>query len=529
MAGGKQTPRQRMVNLMYLVLTCLLALQVSSSIIDKFIFLNQSLEHSLEGARDASENALEALKKKVAAGGNASEGLEKIKRADKLKFEAAKMVGEIDKIKKKLIEESGGIDKKTGNLANPKEETKVEVYMIGREGSKNGRGYDLEKKLNGFVTWLGTEYKDLEGLPSFPKLAEGNQNNPLYKSDPIQRSKDFAQASFGQTPVVAALALLTQKQTDIIRYEQEVLKILGADELTKEVKFDKIVAIASADANIIASGSEYRAEMFISASSSKKGAVMTYNGSPVRVDADGKGEVKFTAVGKGEQEWRGTITIKKSKTADTTFNFVKKYTVVEPVLLVTSASKFPLYQNCANALETTVPALGAAYKPSFSVNNGSAVPGARTGDVTIFPTNLGDCKLTVNSGGRLAGTADFKVLPVPPPTIFLANSQGTQINSENPIPVPRSFKIVAKSDENFANTLPKEANYRVTGVEVFQFRGGRAIQTRKYSSGDIDMSQFQTRPGDGFQFKCTGVIRATSKGTTEPAKILAPYSSCQVR
>ena len=64
--GGKQTPRQRMINMMYLVLTAMLALQVSSSIIDKFIFLNASLEHSLDAARKASENALNTLKKDVA-------------------------------------------------------------------------------------------------------------------------------------------------------------------------------------------------------------------------------------------------------------------------------------------------------------------------------------------------------------------------------------------------------------------------------------------------------------------------------
>ncbi len=524
MAGGA-TPRQRMINMMYLVLTALLALQVSSTIIDKFIFLNRSLEQALVAARGASSGALDALKKQVEKEGS-DEGRAAVRRAEELKKKTSEIITYIDKIKQELIKRSGGLDE-SGKILNPSEEEKVAIYLIG-SGNQKGVGYDLKDRLDKFVEDLYKEYKDLKfdkKTNDFPSLAEGNENNPLYKNDPIQRGKDFANANFGQTPVVAAQAVLTQKQNEIVRYEQEVLKRLGAGDLTADLKFDEVKVAATAESNTVAAGTDYIATMFLSASSSKADVKMAANGSPIRVK-DGEGEVRIPASGKGERTWTGTISLKlPGRSKDTTFKIEKKYMVVEPVLIVTSQSKFPLYRNCANPLETSVPALGATYNPTFGVSNGRAVPGSRTGDVTIFPVSEGNCVLTVRSDGKNVGSVDFRVNPVPPPNVYLASSNGSKLNTENPIPNVNTLNVVAAPDETFKNTLPKEANYRVVSVEVSQFRNGRNVKTAKFNGGTINMSQFDARAGDGFQAKVTSVQRVNSVGNIEEAKVVNPYMS----
>ncbi|MEO1654299.1 MAG: GldM family protein, partial [Bacteroidota bacterium] len=192
------------------------------------------------------------------------------------------------------------------------------------------------------------------------------------------------------------------------------------------------------------------------------------------------------------------------------------------VLLVLSKSKFPLYQNCANPLETSVPALGAAYNPSFSVTNGTAVPGGKTGEVTLYPRNVGQAILSVSSGGKKIGTAEFRVNPVPPPDVYLSNRTGSaRINPEQAVPgnIP-GLSIQAEADETFRNTLPKEATFRVSGITVRQFRGGRAIATKNFPSGAIAMTQFQSRPGDGFQVKVNSVQRVNSRGEIIPVNNL---------
>jgi hypothetical protein len=467
MAGGA-TPRQRMINLMYLVLTALLALQVSSTIIDKFIFLNRSLEDALVAARDASTNALETLKKKVEKEGS-DEGRTAVKRAEELKKKTAEMITYIDNIKRELIKESGGM--LDGKIKNPSEEEKVAIYLVG-SGNKKGKGYELGDRLNKFVDDLYKEYGDLgfdKKSNNFPLLAVGNANNPLYKSDPIQRGKDFPNASFAQTPVVAAQALLTQKQNEIVRYEQEILKKLGAGDLTADLKFDEV--------------------------------------------KDGEGEVRIPASGKGEQSWTGTITLKlPGKSKDTTFTITKKYNVVLPALLVTSATKFPLYQNCPNALETAVPALGASYNPSFSVNNGRAIPGARTGDVVIIPSTVGTCILSVRSDGKAVGNQEFRVNKVPPPSIVLTTANGNEVNTDNPIPNVNTLIVVPKPDETFFNTLPKEASYRIVSGEITQFRNGRQVKAQPFSGGTLNMTTFDAKPGDAFSIKVTSVQRAGTVG-----------------
>ncbi len=520
MAGGG-SPRQRMINLMYLVLTALLALQVSSTIIDKFIFLNSSLEQALVAAREASTNALDALKKKVEKEGNSDEGRQAIKRAEELKKKTAETITEIDKIKTELIKQAGGLDE-AGKILNPAEEEKVAIYMVG-SGAKDGRGYQLEKTLNKFVEDLVKDYKDLGFTEkNFPKLAQGNENNPLYKNDPIQRNKDFAKSSFEQTPVVAALAVLTQKQNEVIRYEQEILKKLGAGELSADLKFDEVKVAATAESNTVAAGTDYLATMFLSASSSKADVKMAVNGSPIRV-SNGEGEVRIPTSGKGDRTWTGTITLKlPGKSKDTTFKLEKKYVVVEPVLIVSSSTKFPLYQNCSNALETSVPALGASYNPSFAVSNGRAVPGGRTGDVTIIPTTVGTCVLTVRSDGKQVGSVDFRVNAVPKPSIVLTSANGSEVNTDNPIPNVNTLIVVPKPDETFFNTLPKEANYRIVSGEISQFRNGRTVATKPFSGGNISMGQFDGKPGDGFQIKVNQVQRV---GTTQVPETVTPVNT----
>ena len=535
MASGnsKISPRQRMINMMYLVLTAMLALQVSSSLLDKFIFLNDSLEHSLNNSMYASEQALVALKKKVEEEGNSPDGMATIRKAEELKKETALIIGYIDKLKKNLVEKAGGgLDPKTGAVRHPEEETQVETYMIGSKPQQNGKAYELKQKLDSYVDYLYKNFKGVGLNPSskakgeFAYLTAGNQDKAIYANDPIQKNKDFAAANFGQTPVVAALAVLTQKQNEIVRYEQEILKRLGIKDIAWLPKFDSIVALASADTRTIASGSEYTARMFLSASTSRSDIKMYVNGQEVRVQ-NGLGIVKIPTSGSGEREWEGKIKL-KIKGRDTTFTFRERYTVVQPVLLVNNRNKFPLYQNCANQLETAVPALGANYDPIFTTNNGRTIVGSRTGDVTIVPNRVGDCNLTVSSSGRQIGVQEFTVNPVPRPTIYLgpANKNAPPYPHTKGIPNIGKIYVHPKPDETFARTLPNEAVYKIIQVKVTHFRDGSARGSRVFNGGLIDLKSFNPTPKrSAFQVEIVQMQRMNSIGVAENVRPLNSHIS----
>ena len=74
MAGGKETARQKMIGMMYLVLTALLALQVSNSVLEKFIFINQAFEHTNDEKLSDNNKRVESIEKAVSESGNRAKG-----------------------------------------------------------------------------------------------------------------------------------------------------------------------------------------------------------------------------------------------------------------------------------------------------------------------------------------------------------------------------------------------------------------------------------------------------------------------
>ncbi|MEM9982257.1 MAG: gliding motility protein GldM, partial [Bacteroidota bacterium] len=367
MAGTKETPRQQMINMMYIVLTAMLALQVSSSIIDKFLYLNDALEKSQDAAKVTNDSTLVALKRDVDELGTADStgkvnkalqaGMVALKKAREIKEDARALVEGIEKIKDELIEKAGGgEDPKTGKIENPKEETRVETMMVGAEGSKSGIGYKLEDDLNKYVAMINQKV----GM-SLEKIAKDNSSN----TDLAQKNKDFTEASFAQTPVAAALAVLTYCQSEVLRYEAEALKELGAQAQGKVIKFDKIQATYTAESNIVANGQSYEAKMFLFASASKLKTNMTVNGKSIK-QVDGVGTIKIPATGGSnagtKKTWKGKISLPEK---DETFEVDGEYTVIAPTMVIQSAAVQALYEGCGNELKILVPALGSSYKPSF--------------------------------------------------------------------------------------------------------------------------------------------------------------------
>nr|MCU0338781.1 gliding motility protein GldM [Spirosomataceae bacterium] len=290
MAGAKETPRQKMIGMMYLVLTAMLALQVSSALLEKFQLLNNSMESASNSANSINQKTLESIKKKVSDAGNRDFEVAIVKQAEEVRKVAGAMVAEVEAIKTELREKAGGgIDPETGKVKNPNEEDKVAIYMIGQ--GRNGKAFELKDKLNGFVQQMNK----IAGT-NFGPLALDGKDDPLAKRDADQRGKDFASLNFEQTPVPAALAVLSQKQSEIRRYESEVLDALASKVGAKDIKFDQIMAMISAESKVVVAGTKFKGEMFIAASSSALTPRMSLNGAALNVK-DGKGIIEFTAQG----------------------------------------------------------------------------------------------------------------------------------------------------------------------------------------------------------------------------------------
>ncbi|MBC7447743.1 MAG: gliding motility protein GldM [Hymenobacteraceae bacterium] len=519
MSGGKETPRQKMIGMMYLVLTALLALQVNSAILLKFRTLDEALLGANEKSVRSTQNQIEEMEKKASEAGKATpKDLARLQQGKEVQAKADEVVKYLRELRESIIKRSGGYAEDKVSYANISAEDKVAMEMLGANTAANpGKAKELKARLDGFTAYV-KQY-----VPAVAPLALDAKDDPIAKMDEHQKHKNFAELNFENTPMVAALAVLSEKENAVRRYESEALgNISGL--LGKEIiKFDKISTAVSAESKVVAAGTKYKAEMYLTASSSQITPVMTMKGQKVQVK-DGKGQIEFTAQagaydkdGNSKQKWSGTISIKRDG-RDSIFKVEQEYIVAKPVMQVQSASVQALYLNCGNKLNVQVPALGSVYDPSFNATGAQVIKGAEKGEVTLVPTAK-DVKLTVSSGGNRIGDQDFKVRLIPKPEMVLT-SGGRPIDIKRgvPSPGPREITLAAKPVESFKNFLPEDARYRVTQFEIALVRGRRPVgapQTVNASSINLNAYAAQAQAGDRYMVEVKTVQRMNFRKQVE--------------
>jgi len=516
MAGMKETPRQKMIGMMYLVLTALLALQVSDALLQKFTLLNNSLELANQSSQAKNRNMVEGINQRVKELPNPAAYVDIIRKAEEVRKLADGLVNHIDGLKAQIIEAGGGIDPETGNIKNPKEEERVYEIMVG--ASKNGAAYQLVPMFAGYI-------QKLQGLADpgtkFQALALDAKDDPIASKDASQNNKDFAELNFEQTPVPAALATLSQKQAEIRRYESEVLNQLAAKVGAKEIKFDKVFAQVSANANTVVAGMDYEAEVFIAATSSGFTPRMSINGAAIPV-SDGRGKIKFKTSG-GNYDANGLS--RKSYTATVSYisptgpkseSVTKEYFVLKPTYNIETATLPALYLGCANRLSIVSPGLGALWNPSFSAEGGEAIGGQGRGKVTVVPT-AANITLNVSNAGTLLGKETFRVRRVPRPEVRIFGNGG-ELDEKRGASASglRSVDARAIADESFKSTNPEDANFRVSELYVALARGQRKIaDVTLAGSGSIANLAAQAQAGDRYYIEVRGVQRKNFKGNVE--------------
>ncbi len=521
MAGGKETPRQKLIGLMYLVLLALLALQVSSAILQKFQFLNGSLEQAVKNAESLNETKLGAIEKAVEKDKKYSNILDQAKA---VKAECQAMIKYIEDMKQEVIKATGGVDEK-GSYVGLKDEDKIANFMVGDPSTgKKGKAYEMKQKLNDFTTRMNKEHNK-----SFPMLAMDGKEDPLTKGDAEQKNKDFAELNFAHTPMIAGLAVMSDKQTRIANMEAEILNHLASQVGAKDIKFDQIQAAYSAKSSVVAAGTEYEADLFITATSSALVPTMKFRGTALKIE-NGKGKIKFKASatnydkeGNAKMEAPASITIPKpTGDGDTTFNVKVEYVVAKPVIDVKSAAVSALYLNCGNPLNIQVPALGANYKPSFSAAGASVINGAEKGQIIVVPSSTEKVSINVASEGSAIGKVEFPVRKIPRPNIVIkVNGAPVDLKRGLTAPGPASMQVDAEPEPNFAAALPKEARYKVSAGEILLARGKRPVGQVQISGSMVGLGNLrsQAQAGDRYVVEIKGVKRMNFRDQIEDVPI----------
>jgi gliding motility-associated protein GldM len=480
MAGGKETPRQKMIGMMYLVLTALLALQVSNAVLEKFALI-----------KDAAANA------------------------EKVRALTATAIAELRKLKKEFLDisQAAGIDEKFINDHS----SKVAYAMMDPRTTK---GEDYEKLLNGYAT-------DLEKLSmglKFDKLALPPAEMKEFKNDKKNANKDFIEFTFENTPPIAAYASVTEMESQIFAYESLALQKLAEVAEAGKLTFDNVLPMIIPNANSVIAGSKYTAKMYIGASNSALKPEMFMDGKALPVEKDelgiSYGKVEFTASGGAykngmvEKSYQAKITVKGQD-----YPAVVKYNVIQPTVKITSGALSKLYINCGNEMNVEVPGLGTNFVPGYKVGAEAEVISGGAGKITVIPKSKAKVVLAVSNSGTLVDNVTFEVRTAPPPQITVT-AAGKEMNSKDGVPRSQlgQLKITAKADDDFANTVPKDAEFRIRKGRVY-LRKGTALGTPVEFSGEsLNLGAFMqtAKPGDVLSFELESVTRRTFKGENEP-------------
>lgn len=525
MAGAKETPRQKMINMMYLVLTAMLALQVSNAILQKFLLLNNSLVQANEAANNSNNSTLETMKVAIAKAGvnGKPENIAYLKQAEDVRKTTAEMIEYIEGLKNQIVNDAGGgLDPETGGVKNMSEEDKVAVMMVGT--GKNGKGYELKNKLNAFVANLQKYAPKGQTLPSL--ALDASQDPILSKTDATTRNKDFAELNFAQTPVPAALASLSQKQSELRRLEGDVLDHLASLVGVKEaIKFDKVFAVVIPDARSVVAGQKYKAEIAIGAYSTTITPRISVNGSGIPIK-EGKGIYELTAQG-GEfdkngmlkRQFKASVSYAKPDGTMQTVDKVEEYTVLKPSVQLESGTLPPLYFRCANRLQTTSPGLGSLYSPTFRGSGAEFIPGGG-GKVTVVP-NAAQVSLDVVNDGIVLQSFPFRVRRVPKPAIkIFVNGAIADERRGASATGARVIEARAIADESFKATNPEDAAFRVTEFEVNLARGNRRVGNVT-GGGSVNIGSLaqQASAGDRYVIVVKKVERKNFKGEIESVDV----------
>ncbi|HET6540583.1 MAG TPA: GldM family protein, partial [Chryseolinea sp.] len=438
-------------------------------------------------------------------------------RAQKVRELTKNTLEYIDALKLRMLKQSG-TDKVTDDVIND-HSSKVATMMID-PNSKDQEGKKYEKQLTDFVKQIS----ELSGIKEFDKLAKPPKEIPLFASDEDHVRKDYLTFTFENTPVIAALASVTQTETKILEYEARALDKLRQDAGADRISFDQFVPMVRARSSVVAAGAKYEAEMFLTGSSTAILPEFYKDGAKLNVVEDKTGvkmgKVEFTASG-GNYDSHGFA--KKSfkaeiKMNDRVFTENIEYEVAQPTIRVTTGNAPTLYMNCGNTVFIEVPALGTNYNPAFSAG-GSAeiIKGDKPGRVTIIPKQR-KISVAVSNAGTSIGSQGFDVKNVPDPhyVAYVGNNpvdlrQGIRANQVG------ALRIVAEPETNFKDEVPKDARYRIKRAEVILGRGTAGVQRMNATNENPDLRAWssQARPGDRIIIDIKDVSRRTYKDEEE--------------
>jgi len=478
MAQPRLSPRQKMINMMYLVLTALLALNVSQETLDVIRKVEKSLNQTIENF--VSQNNLTYADFDQAYAINPSKVGPFKDKAEQVRNEAQGLVDKINEYKWLIVKEADGKNARLDSIKSMEDLNNPALIMLTQkpidwEGKKISRATDLRNSI--------TFYK--ESLISKVDSNDSVLIHSLEKALEIhdikgENSRTWEQDNFEYLPLIGVITLMSKVQSDIRNAESDILNYLysGIDE--ESFKFNKLMpAVIPRTSTMVVQGNPYEAEIFLAAVDSTQDPEILINNRPIEVK-DGVGIFRTVPGRSGHFKWGGIINYAAPDGRILSYEFEEEYDVIPPVLIVSPTKMNVFYEGLLNPIEVNVP---GATPGSIQVDVTNATIRHGQGyEYEVMPTqDYGESIVRVsaefNGQRRQMPDKRFRLNRVPPPIAKVGGKNGGSIEKN----ILLTNQGVTAVQDNFLFDI----RYTITRFTV-------VVTQKGFTADDISNSQLFT-------------------------------------
>jgi gliding motility-associated protein GldM len=407
--NAPETPRQRMIGLMYLMLLCLLALNVSSEVLHGFELVDDSLTTSADNSKSQNSVLYEDFEKSYKA--NPGKVKEWYDLAMDVKKRSNNLYNQVAELKLEVVRESDGKDADVHNIKH-REDLNAAANVLLPPNSRKGRNLKIaiENYRNFIVKLVDDSLQRKVVLDNF-------------STTPSKRAKKagmtWERSMFENMPVAAVATIFTKLQNDIRYAEGEILHVLANNVDVRDFRVNQIKAYVIPNSENIVRGGMLRANIILSAEDSTQRPDIFVNGR--KLDPNKRGLFETMTNNSGIFPLNGFVEMKRSDGTTQRYPFEKKITVVEPMATVSNTLMNVLYAGISNQVSISVPGVPNTQITATS-SNGSL---SRSGNNWIArPTAIGKpCIISVSANmdghSRQVAQMNFRVRPLPEPRAFI--------------------------------------------------------------------------------------------------------------
>ena len=401
--------RQKMINLMYVVLMAMLALNVSSDVLNGFSLVEDSLLRTTANASASNEALYKDLQEQMEV--NPTKVKEWYDKAQYVKQISDSLYNFAEELKIRIVQQTDGKDGDVRNIRNKEDLEAASTVMLA---PRRGEGENLYNAINSFRERIvGMVTSDTQ-----KKIISDNLSTDV-PNKALALGKNWQEYMFENMPVAAAVTLLSKLQSDVRYAEGEVLHTLTANIDIKDLRVNELNAYVIPSSRTVVQGGKLSAQIIMAAVDTTRRPTIYVGGKKI---ASQNGTYEMVCGTTGDFTLKGYIETVDGRGDLVRRDFSQPFTVVGPSATVSADLMNVLYAGYENPMSVSIPGV-PANKVVASMTGGTLQPRG-AGKYIVRPAEVGkDAVITVNANmeGRMQkmGAFTFRVRKLPDPTAYI--------------------------------------------------------------------------------------------------------------